>query len=87
MSVSQDMVLRLADMIYDAALDERKWPVFLNAFAQAVDGCSAMLRLVDGEVGAADFVAGIGYDPAWQSAYGEHFIKPDYLTPTLNPFA
>lgn len=86
MSVSEDAVLRLVGMVYDAALDERKWPSFLEAFAQAVGGCSSMLRWVDLQTSKAGFVASAGYDPAWQSAYCNYFVKLDYLTPAMNQF-
>jgi hypothetical protein len=37
-------MLRLVGLIYVAALDERKWPLFLEAFACAVGGCFSILR-------------------------------------------
>ena len=86
MSISEDGVLRLVGMVYDAALDEHKWPTFLEAFAHAVGGASAMLRSADWQAGKAGFVTSTGYEPAWQSAYCKHFVKLDYLTPFLNQF-
>ncbi|MDP4029287.1 MAG: hypothetical protein Q8P42_10045 [Gallionella sp.] len=86
MSLSDDTALNLVGMVYEAALDEHKWPIFLDAFARAVGGCSAMLRSADWQAGKAGFVASIGYDPAWQAAYCNHFVKLDYLTPVLNQF-
>jgi len=85
-SVSEDSVLGLVGMVYDAALDERKWPLFLETFARAVGGDSSLLLSTDDEAGAADFVASVGFDPAWQSAYRQHFVKLDYLTPSLYQF-
>ena len=79
----EDKTLHLVGMVYDAALDERKWPSFLEAFAHAVGGCSAMLRSTDLQTGKARFVASAGYDPAWQAAYCNHFVKIDYLTRAL----
>ena len=84
MGSSADTALNLVGMVYDAALDQRKWPTFLDAFAAAVGGCSAMLRSVDLQTHQAGFVASVGYDPAWQTAYCNHFVKLDYLTPALN---
>ena len=86
MSDSEDTTLDLVGKVYDAALDEHKWPSFLDAFAQAVGGCSALLRSVDLQAGKASFVASVGYDPAWQAAYCNHFVKLDYLTSALNQF-
>ena len=68
MSTPEDTALNLVGMVYDAALDQRKWPTFLDAFAGAVGGCSAMLRSADLQTGKAEFVSSVGYDPAWQSA-------------------
>lgn len=81
-----DTVLNLAGMAYDAGLDGHKWPFFLEAFANAVGGSSAMLRSVDLQTRKAGFVASAGYDSAWKSAYCSHFVKVDYLTPALNHF-
>lgn len=86
MSISEDTALNLVGMVYEAALDQHKWPTFLEAFALTVGGSSAMLRSADLQAGKAGFVASIGYDPTWQSAYCNHLIKLDYLTPTLNRF-
>lgn len=70
-------------MVYDAALDQHKWPSFLDAFARAVGGCSSMLRSADLQVNKAGFVASAGYDPAWQSVYCNHFVKIDYIASAL----
>jgi hypothetical protein len=83
MSTSEDVVLDLVGIVYGAALDEHKWPSFLEAFARAVGGSSAMLRSVDLQTSTAGFVASYGYDAAWQLAYCNHFVKLDYLTPRL----
>ena len=84
MSISENTVHGLVGMVYDAALDERKWPSFLEAFAQAVGGNSAILRSADLQAGQAVFVASIGYDPAWQSAYCKHFVKLDFVIRSLH---
>lgn len=86
MSVSEDDVLKLVGLAYDAALDERKWTPFLEAFAAAIGGSSAMLRSADMQAKTANFAASIGYDPSYQAAYCNHFIKHDYLMPFLNQF-
>jgi len=86
MGSAEDTALRLVGMVYDAAMDQHKWPSFLEAFAHAVGGGSSMLRSADCDAGTADFVASAGYDPAWQSAYCKHFVKLDYLTPALAQF-
>jgi DNA-binding CsgD family transcriptional regulator len=83
---TEGAVLSLAGMAYDAALDKHKWPLFLEEFANAVGGSSAMLRSVDLQTRKAGFVASAGYDSAWKSAYCNHFVKLDYMTPALNHF-
>ena len=83
MSISEDTTLNLVGMVYDAALDQHKWPTFLEAFALTVGGVSSMLRSVDLQTNTAGFVASVGYDPAWQSAYCNHFVKMDFVTRTL----
>jgi DNA-binding CsgD family transcriptional regulator/PAS domain-containing protein len=86
MGSSDDTALNLVGKVYDAALDEQNWPSFLDAFARAVGGCSSILRSVDLQTHKAGFVASVGYDPAWQAAYCDHFVKVDYLTPALAQF-
>ncbi|MDO8465153.1 MAG: hypothetical protein Q7S46_07870 [Gallionella sp.] len=86
MSSSEDTTLNLVGMVYDAALDQHKWPTFLEALALTVGGCSAMLRSVDLQTHQAGFVASVGYDPAWQKAYCDYFVKLDHLTPALTQF-
>src|SRR3989338_750044 len=87
MSTSEDGVLKLVGMVYDAALDEHKWLTFLEAFTHAVGGCSAMLRSADLQAGKAGFVASVGYDSAWQTAYCNHFVKLDCYNHVMNQYA
>jgi DNA-binding CsgD family transcriptional regulator/GAF domain-containing protein len=80
-------MLNLASVAYDAALDEHKWPHFLKTFADVVGGSSAMLRSVELHTHKAGFVASSGYDPAWKSAYCDHFVKLDYYAPYFKQMA
>jgi DNA-binding CsgD family transcriptional regulator len=84
MGSSENTALNLVGMVYDAALDQSKWPTFLEAFALTVSGHSAILRSADLQTQQAGFVASVGYDPAWQAAYCNHFVKVDFLTPAMN---
>jgi DNA-binding CsgD family transcriptional regulator len=86
MNHSEKSALNLVGMVYDAALDEHKWPSFLEAFASAVGGSSSILRSADMKTSTAGFVASSGYDPDWQLAYCNHFVKVDYLIPALFQF-
>jgi DNA-binding CsgD family transcriptional regulator len=80
----EDTTLNLVGMVYDAALDQSKWSNFLEAFALTVGGGSAILRSVDLQTYQAGFVASVGYDPAWQSAYCNHFVKVDSYNLVMN---
>jgi DNA-binding CsgD family transcriptional regulator len=86
MSTPEDKTLNLVGMVYEAALDQQKWPTFLEAFAHAVGSSSAILLSVDLQSNLAGFDASVGFDPAWQAAYGSHFVKLDYQTPALTQF-
>ncbi len=86
MAVSEDVVLNLVGKVYDAALDEQKWPFFLEAFAQAVGGSSALLRSSDLHSKSASFVASVCYDSGWKEAYCNHFVKQDYFNPIISQF-
>jgi DNA-binding CsgD family transcriptional regulator/PAS domain-containing protein len=87
MNLPEDKVLRLVGMAYDAALDEKKWPIFLEAVASAMGSSSAILRSNDMLSQSASFNASIGYDPAWQAAYCKHFVKLDYYNHVMNQYA
>lgn len=87
MSDSEDTALHLVGLAYDAALDASKWPTFLEAFASAVGGSSALLRSNDMLNQSASFHASVGYDPAWQAAYCNHFAKGDYYNHVMNQYA
>lgn len=79
MSISEDAVLNLVGMAYDAALDEKKWPIFLDAFTHAVNGSSTFLRIADFQMAKASFAASVGRDPSLLEAYANHFVKLDYF--------
>ena len=87
MSDSEEDVLKLVGMTYDAALDETKWPSFLEAFASAVGGSSAILRSNDMVHQSASFNASVGYDPTWQAAYCKHFVKMDYFNQVMSQYS
>jgi len=74
-------------MAYDAAMDEHRWPSFLEAFASAVGGSSAILRSNDTQTHSASFNASVGYDMAWQKAYCNHFVKLDYFNHVMNQYS
>jgi DNA-binding CsgD family transcriptional regulator len=79
MSNSEEAVLNLVGMTYEAALDERKWGSFLEVFAQACGSSSAYLRSTN-LTSKVNFMVSTGYDPALREAYANHFIKLDYYS-------
>jgi DNA-binding CsgD family transcriptional regulator/PAS domain-containing protein len=87
MSNSEEAKLKLVGMVYEAALDESKWPSFIEAFAAAVGGSSAILRSNDMQTNAASFHASVGYDSAWQVAYCNHFAKLDYFNHIMKQYS
>ena len=87
MAASEDTLLNLMSKTYDAALDEQKWTSFLDAFAQAVGGGPSILRIADYNAGNASFTASVGYDPAWQSAYCNHYVTLDHYAPAFRQMA
>ncbi|MBI5890714.1 MAG: helix-turn-helix transcriptional regulator [Nitrosomonadales bacterium] len=84
MSYSGEDVLKLVGMTYDAALDESKWESFITAFANAVDGKSALLCSVDYDAGKASFNASYGFDPVLHESYVNHFVHLDYFATFFN---
>lgn len=87
MSNSAETTLKLAGIAYDAALDESKWSSFLESFASAVGGSSALLRSNDMLNRSASFNASVGYDDAWQAAYCNHYVKGDYYNYVMDQYA
>ena len=83
----EEKVLKLVGMSYEAALDERKWGSFLEAFASAIGGSSVILRSNDMLAKAASFNASIGYDTDWQAAYCKHFVKVDYFNHAMDQYS
>ncbi|TAJ76072.1 MAG: hypothetical protein EPO42_13355 [Gallionellaceae bacterium] len=47
MTADEDVVLNLVGLVYDAALDERKWPSFHEALENAPVDCEGKVRLMD----------------------------------------
>jgi DNA-binding CsgD family transcriptional regulator len=79
MILAEEALLKLVGLTYDAALDETKWPRFLEAFANAAGSSSAYIRSTDLK-DRVNFMVSVGYDPALRTAYANHFIKVDYYS-------
>lgn len=84
MGSTEDKALSLVSMVYDAALDEHKWPPFLDEFARAVDGKSGIVHSVAHRAGKASFSASVEYNHIENKCYCNHCVKLDYLAPFFN---
>lgn len=87
MSNSEEEVLKLVGLSYEAALDDSKWGDFLESFRSAVGSSSIFLRSNDLLAKAASFNAIIGYDTSWQGAYCQHFVKSDYFNHVMSQYS
>lgn len=77
--VTEETLLALIDLIYEAACDPTRWPEFLSAFACAVDGRGTLIYTHNFETMDASTAsdggfpnAVIGFDPAFLSSL-EHY--------------
>jgi DNA-binding CsgD family transcriptional regulator len=65
----------LTDMLYEAAFDAAKWPPFLTALAQALEGTLPTLFLHDSRTHAGSLAINVGYDDAMVRAYKERLAE------------
>ena len=80
---SQEKLLDIIGLLYDAALKPDAWQPFLAALTTLVRADSAYLRLNGLRPSEAAFLASVGYDEQFMRAYSEHFFKLDYYAPAL----
>jgi len=71
--VSAERLSALIGLIYDAALDARRWPTFLDAFADAVGGTATQLLYHDLRQNRGGISMAIRLDPEARRKYDEHF--------------
>jgi DNA-binding CsgD family transcriptional regulator len=65
----------LIDMLYEAAFDAEKWPPFLDALAQVLDGTLPTLFLHNTHAHSGALAIHAGYDTATVRSYQEHFAE------------
>lgn len=73
----EQCVLDLVALIYDAAGDPALWPVFLDRFADAVQGTTTSLIFYDATRQAGGLTASARSDPIDQRKYNEYYVGVD----------
>jgi DNA-binding CsgD family transcriptional regulator len=79
--ITDDILLDLVGRVYDAAIDPRRWPEFLNAFARAVQAQGTLIYTHNVETSEASTASGgsaslnvaVNFDPEHVRALGEHY--------------
>ena len=75
MRAASNTLETLTDMLYEAAFDAEKWPPFLTALAQALEGTLPTLFLHDPRTHAGSLAINVGYDEAMVRAYKERLAE------------
>jgi DNA-binding CsgD family transcriptional regulator len=70
-----DVLEPLIDLLYEAAFDAEKWPPFLTALAQALEGTLPTLFLHDTRAHSGTLAINVGYDAGVVRAYKDHFAE------------
>lgn len=80
MGPSPEVIAGLLGLLYEAASSEapEAWPAFLAAVGRAASADRTYFVLEDPDH-KCNFSLQIGFDPAWQAAYAEHFHQHDPL--------
>jgi DNA-binding CsgD family transcriptional regulator/PAS domain-containing protein len=74
---SEDTLLRLIERIYDAALAPGRWPEFLEALADLIDGHVVNLALTNPTLTETAMSFAVRFDPEAQRLYHEHYCVLD----------
>lgn len=69
--------------IYEAALDETRWPEVLRRIVQLNNARSGLLRVQNLHTNEVGTCITHGLDPAFQQRYKDHYIHIDTLVPTV----
>lgn len=69
----------LVDLIYDAAIDPKAWPLFLTALSKSFECASGLLHRYDATVGMAPVFNDFGHDVRFIQSYAEHYAR-------INPY-
>ena len=74
------VILELVGLIYDASLNQERWPAFLTRLTEVTQGTSAVIyQFVPFK--EANVAASIRIDPASVRAYEKHYMKINVLSP------
>jgi len=79
--LNDDILLDLVGRIYDAAIDPKRWPEFLDAFADAVQAQGTLIYTHNVETSQASTApddpsslnVAVRFDPEHVRALGEHY--------------
>jgi DNA-binding CsgD family transcriptional regulator len=81
-AITETLVLRLVDQIYDAALEPTRWPKFLAAFARAVNGQGTLIYTHNVETAEASTTpdptalnAAVNFDSAFLKSLGDYYNR------------
>jgi DNA-binding CsgD family transcriptional regulator len=69
----EELLTVLIQLIYDAAYDPSRWPVFLEQYAEAIGAPSVVFVVHDLNDHSANAYEDFGYDPAWRKPYEQHY--------------
>lgn len=69
----------LVELIYDAAIDPSRWPVFLATLSNAFEGASGLLHHYDAALKIAPTFYEFGHDPSFIRSYADHYAS-------INPY-
>jgi len=82
-TIDLDSFNGLISEIYDAALNEMRWPEVLRRIIQSINARSGLLRIQDLRISEVGTCITHGLDPAFQQRYKDHYIHIDTLVPTV----
>jgi DNA-binding CsgD family transcriptional regulator/PAS domain-containing protein len=74
---SEGTLLRLVERVYDAALAPDRWPEFLNALSDVIDGHVLNLAFTDTGRAETTLVFATRFDPDAERRYHKHFSALD----------
>jgi DNA-binding CsgD family transcriptional regulator len=74
---SQDLVLTMIGMIYDAVATPEGWTPFLGALAETINGHTVNLSYVDPSHDFVSFMSSANADPAFLQEYENHYSHLD----------
>jgi DNA-binding CsgD family transcriptional regulator len=77
----KNKLARLLDVLYDAALDAKRWPIFFDALVEPFGAASGSLDLFDAKLKATRRLLHFGRDPAFIASYTQHYAAVNPYPP------